>query len=136
MSEVVNAIGTLSLGAYVGWMGRYFIRRFKTFTPTVLGSLLSVMLGAVIIKFMSGNPDLWGYYPIGLMIGFLFYHFTVFHLMKRTTTESKTPKSKTTKNKGETFRMSEAVIMGDDLSNAVAQRLPEKSHYPDPPDVV
>jgi NhaP-type Na+/H+ or K+/H+ antiporter len=129
MSEIVNAIGTVSLGAYVGWLGRYFVRRFKTFTPSVLGALLSVLLGAVIIRFLSGNPNLWGYYPIGLVIGFLFYHFTVLHLMK-----SKRNQRKGAVNIGKTRTISHPVTVGDDLSDALVMLIPKISF--DPPDVV
>lgn len=74
----IPMLGSLSLGIIIGWLIRYFIRRFKKFTPKILGALISVIFGGAIIKFLSFDKSVWWFYPIGLLIGFIIYTITVF----------------------------------------------------------
>jgi NhaP-type Na+/H+ or K+/H+ antiporter len=71
--SLVPAIGTLSLGIVIGWLVRYFIRRFKNFTPQAFGLVVSIMLGGAVVKFLDADPSVTFYYPIGLLIGFVVY---------------------------------------------------------------
>lgn len=71
--NIVAAIGALSLGIVVGWLVRYFIRRFKSFTPQALGFVISIIAGGAIIKFLEADKTVWWFYPIGLLLGFILY---------------------------------------------------------------
>ncbi len=71
--KVIPAIGATCLGIVVGLLIRYFIRRFKRFTPQVFGSLLSIVLGGTTIRLLSGDQQIVWFYPIGLLLGFILY---------------------------------------------------------------
>lgn len=71
--SIVAAIGSLSLGIVVGWLVRYFIRRFKSFTPKALGSVVSLIVGGAITSFLEADKSVWWFYPIGLLVGFAAY---------------------------------------------------------------
>jgi hypothetical protein len=73
MSNTIPIIGSLSLGIVIGWLVRYFIRRFRTFTPTVLGSVISLLFGGVAIKLLGGDKTVFWCYPIGVLVGFISY---------------------------------------------------------------
>jgi hypothetical protein len=71
--HVLPALGACSLGIVIGWLVRYFIRRFTTFNPQVLSTLVSILVGGVVIRFLDGDKTAWWFYPIGLLIGFIVY---------------------------------------------------------------
>ena len=73
----VPAIGATSLGVVIGWLVRYFIRRFDTFGPTILGSVISIALGGAVLKFLEADKSVWWFYPIGLLVGFIIYQIIV-----------------------------------------------------------
>lgn len=67
------AIGATSLGIVAGWLVRYFIRRFDSFTPKTLSAVLSILFGGAIVSFFDADKSLFWFYPIGLLIGFAIY---------------------------------------------------------------
>jgi uncharacterized membrane protein YfcA len=71
---LISATGATSLGIVIGWLVRYFIRRFDKFGPMVLGSLVSIIFGGAAIKFLEADTSVWWFYPIGLLLGFVIYH--------------------------------------------------------------
>lgn len=72
--EIIPPVGVTCLGIVIGWLVRYYILRFNTFNVETLASLISILLGAAIIKlFESDNKRLFWFYPIGLLIGFVLY---------------------------------------------------------------
>jgi len=71
---IVAAVGSACLGGVVGWLVRYFISRFETFTHQGLSAVVGVLLGAGIIKFIGQQPDAMWFYPMGLVVGFVAYH--------------------------------------------------------------
>ena len=73
MSHVVAAIGATCLGIVVGWLVRYFIRRFTSFSAASLTSVVSIVAGGAAIKFLGKDNSVWWYYPIGLFLGFAIY---------------------------------------------------------------
>jgi hypothetical protein len=74
--------GTTCLGIFIGYLAMYFVRRFTTFSPQVFGSLLSVVVGGAVLKFLGADRDAWWFYPIGLLIGLVLY-FGLFYLNAR-----------------------------------------------------
>jgi uncharacterized membrane protein YfcA len=72
--NIIPAIGATCLGIVIGWLVRYFIRRFDKFGPMVLGSLVSIVFGGAAIKFLEADKTVWWFYPIGLLLGFVIYH--------------------------------------------------------------
>ena len=75
--KIIAAIGATCLGIVIGWLVRYFIRRLNKFSPMVLGSLVSIVLGGAVIKFLEADKTVWWFYPIGLFLGFVIYHLVV-----------------------------------------------------------
>ena len=73
----IPAIGATCLGAVVGWLVRYFIRRFDKFGPAALGSVISIVLGGAVIKFLEADRSVWWFYPIGLVVGMGIYQLIV-----------------------------------------------------------
>lgn len=74
--------GAASLGIVVGWLIRYFIRRFKRFTPQALTAVISAAVGGGILKLLTVDEHaIWSYF-IGLLLGFVIYHL-IFVLERR-----------------------------------------------------
>ena len=71
--NVVPALGSLSLGIVIGWLVRYFIRRFKRFTPATLTTVISIMAGGAAVKFLQADKTVLWFYPVGLLLGFCIY---------------------------------------------------------------
>ncbi len=67
-------VGALSLGSVIGYLVRYFIRRFKNFTPSALTTVVTLIAGGAAVKFFSSEQQPWAVwlYPIGILMG-LFY---------------------------------------------------------------
>ena len=71
--QVIPAVGATCLGIVIGWLVRYFIRRFETFNPQILGSVVSILLGGAVVRFLEADKTVWWFYPIGLLLGFIVY---------------------------------------------------------------
>ncbi len=65
----VYQIGALSLGITIGFLVRIFIIRFENPTPKGFATVISVLVGSGIIKFLSTHTDAIWYYSIGLLVG-------------------------------------------------------------------
>lgn len=74
MSITVPELGSASLGIVMGWLVRYFIRRFEKFSPAAFSSVVSILVGGVVVKFLGTEQNILWFYPIGLLIGFVIYH--------------------------------------------------------------
>jgi hypothetical protein len=72
MAHIVS-IGVTCLGVVIGWLVRYFIRRFKTFGPGALSSVVSILLGGTVAKFLTVDKTTIWFYPVGLLVGFVAY---------------------------------------------------------------
>jgi NhaP-type Na+/H+ or K+/H+ antiporter len=81
--NLIEAIGSLCLGIVVGWLVRYFIRRFKTYSPSILGSLLTVFLGGSILKLVSTGQDTFWFYSIGIFCGFVIYSLIAYICLRK-----------------------------------------------------
>ena len=77
MAQIIMPLGVTCLGVFVGWLLRYVIRRFEKFTVRIFGSLLGVILGGAIVKFLSVDSTTIWYYPVGLLLGVLLYQLIV-----------------------------------------------------------
>ena len=73
MGQYVPAIGSTCLGIVIGFLVRYFIRRFNNFGSAALGSVITIILGGAVIKFIEADRSVWWFYPIGLFLGFVAY---------------------------------------------------------------
>jgi hypothetical protein len=82
MLQYVPAIGSTCLGVVVGFLVRFFIRRFDSFGATALGSVITIILGGAVIKFLETDKSVWWFYPIGLLVGFIAYQIIVMVIMK------------------------------------------------------
>jgi NhaP-type Na+/H+ or K+/H+ antiporter len=67
--SVIEAVGTISLGLFIGMVARYCLKRFEDYSPKTFGALVAVVLGGAVLGFL-GLPNLlrW-FYPIGLVGG-------------------------------------------------------------------
>jgi hypothetical protein len=61
--DTIPAIGAICLGIVIGWLVRYFIRRFDKFNPQVLGSVISIVAGGAVVRFLEADPKVWWFYP-------------------------------------------------------------------------
>ena len=71
--NVINAAGAGCLGTVIGWLVRFFVGRFQSFTPKALASVVSVLMGGAVIGFLESDRSVWWFYPIGLLAGFVLY---------------------------------------------------------------
>jgi hypothetical protein len=74
VNNVIPPLGCLSLGIVIGWLVRYFIRRFAKFSPSVMGSTITIVCGGAVARFLDANPMVLWFYPIGMLLGFVIYH--------------------------------------------------------------
>ena len=67
--------GALCLGIVIGWLVRYFLNRLREYTVQSLASIVTILVGGTITKFLDSDPFSLGtrVYPIGLLIGILVY---------------------------------------------------------------
>ncbi|MBS1593712.1 MAG: hypothetical protein JST90_05275 [Bacteroidetes bacterium] len=74
---MIEYLGPANLGAVVGWMLYYFMRKYKIFSPQTLGATITAFFGGEIVSLLhkiSGsntNFDLW--YFVGVGTGFFMY---------------------------------------------------------------
>ena len=70
-------LGAACLGIVIGWLARYFLTRFRSFTPKIMASVVSILVGGAAVEFLSmgtgGGPNTVWFYPIGLLVGFVVY---------------------------------------------------------------
>lgn len=69
----IQLIGGGCLGIVIAWLVRYFIQRFDEFTPRALTSVVSVVAGGAVLLFLQTEQSVLLVYPIGLVLGFMFY---------------------------------------------------------------
>ena len=79
----VPAIGATCLGIVIGFLVRYFIRRFSNFGAGALGSVITIILGGAVIKFLEADKSVWWFYPIGLFLGFAIYQWIATEVVSR-----------------------------------------------------
>lgn len=75
--RAIPFIGAACLGMVVGFLVRYFIRRFDKYGPAALGSVLTIVLGGAAVKYLQEDKSVWWCYPIGLFLGFVIYQLAV-----------------------------------------------------------
>ena len=81
--SMIAAIGSVCLGGVVGWLVRYFISRLEKYTTQGLTAVVGVLFGAGVVKFLDQTPDVVWFYPIGLVAGFIVYHFTAVYFIPK-----------------------------------------------------
>lgn len=66
-------IGVIALGIFVGWICRYVLTRLPKFSVGVIGAIVTAVLGAAVLNLFdpAAMADLFWFYPIGLLIGFV-----------------------------------------------------------------
>jgi len=77
--RAIPFIGAACLGIVVGFLVRYFMRRFDKYGPAALGSVLSIILGGAAVKYLQEDKTVWWFYPIGLLLGFIVYQLVVIY---------------------------------------------------------
>ncbi|MBI2069565.1 MAG: hypothetical protein HYT79_03105 [Elusimicrobia bacterium] len=73
MDEWVPRIGSASLGVVIFWVVCYFVRRFEKFTLKTLTSVIGLLVGGAVVKFVGDDKTLLAWYAIGLGVGFILY---------------------------------------------------------------
>ena len=68
--NIVEATGSLCLGIVVGWLVRFFIRRFKS--PLLLPSII-IFLGGNVVTIVGNELNLLWFYSIGIFLGLVIY---------------------------------------------------------------
>lgn len=76
---MLESLAPLLIGAVVGWMIFYFIRRYRKFTPSMLVATIVAILGGDGISSLAtmgerfGNRDFHLWYFLGVGISFFLY---------------------------------------------------------------
>ena len=125
---IIPAIGSLSLGIVIGWLVRYFIRRYSSFGPKALSSTISILAGGGVLKYFDPNANIIWFYPIGLLIGFIIYTVIAIWELGRLN-----PSPAQEKNKG--FVSSSDDDDDDSDKGGSSGSLPPDHPYLDPPDL-
>jgi hypothetical protein len=83
MVSLVLGGGAFAFGAVVGW-NLYWINRYRTgdIKVTDLVTIIGAIGGAAVLKLFPAGTDLFGWYGLGLAVGF-FGYFAVLLLMVR-----------------------------------------------------
>ena len=102
MVSIVPALGVLSLGIIIGWLIRFFIKRFKSFTPKALTSVVTLIVGGSTVKLLGADKTLFWFYPIGLLAGFTIYTILALWVLGLPSTSSRNENRECNKNKNET----------------------------------
>ncbi len=69
----ITVIGATSIGIVVAYLVGYFVTRLNTFTPQALATIIGIMFGGAVVKIFASKQELFWFYPIGLIIGFIIY---------------------------------------------------------------
>jgi hypothetical protein len=76
---LVPALGSLSLGAVIGWLTRAFLWRFDEFNWQILSGVVGVVSGgalsAVALVVLKADARMFFAYFLGLGVGFLWYRY-------------------------------------------------------------
>jgi hypothetical protein len=72
-----SAIGAICLGAVVGWLIVYSLRRLEQMTVQSLAGIVALAVGGVITRFLEFDKRAFPFYPMGLALGFLLYITTL-----------------------------------------------------------
>lgn len=78
--SIVIAVGATCFGIVIGLLVRYFLRRFETYTPQILGTVISIIAGGSAVSFFDTNKSAIWFYPIGLLIGFISYSIVAYRV--------------------------------------------------------
>jgi len=72
---IIVILGALCLGIVIGWLCRYFLNRLKVYTIQSMASIVTILIGGTVTKFLNSDPWSLGnyFYPVGLLIGVLAY---------------------------------------------------------------
>jgi putative flippase GtrA len=83
---MIENIASACIGFVIGYLLMYFLPRLTTFSPKVLRSLISVILGGTVAGFLgklSNNiPVVLSLYLIGLFVGFVVAFFLYWYRYK------------------------------------------------------
>jgi hypothetical protein len=75
-------IGGLGFGIVIGWLTYKILVRIEKPTWTDLTTVIGAVGGAAILSLFPAQTDLFGWYAVGLFVGF-FGYFVVFIAMAR-----------------------------------------------------
>jgi len=71
--STIVPLGTVCLGAVIGWVMRFYINRTTSFGIAEFSAVIAALVGATIaglFKTPSGVMENYFFYPVGLFIGF------------------------------------------------------------------
>jgi hypothetical protein len=74
--STVSRIGALATGAVVAYITWFFLTRLDEYSPAGLATVLSLLAGGAVVGLLArfvNDREVWGFYPIGLLVGFLLY---------------------------------------------------------------
>ena len=70
----IAGLGAVFFGLMVGWIAYWILRlRAGTFVLSELLTLLAVLAGAAVIALFNKDGTLFGWYSVGLVVGFFAY---------------------------------------------------------------
>ena len=74
--NILDLLGAIALGTFVGFIIRFFIERFENFSAKGASAILGTALGGVAITFLLNfGPHRFPAYTVGLVLGLILYQF-------------------------------------------------------------
>jgi hypothetical protein len=70
----VQDVGALTFGIVIGWFA-YYVNRYRSDTISIsdVGAFIAAIGGAAVLALFPAGSELFGYYGLGLGIGFFVY---------------------------------------------------------------
>jgi hypothetical protein len=82
-ATTVQELGALGFGLVIGWYA-YYVNRYRTDAIQLgdLATFLGALGGAAVLSLFPAKSDLFGWYGIGLAVGFFAYFLLLLILMR------------------------------------------------------
>lgn len=83
-ASTIQIVGALCFGLLIGW-NAYFINRYRKADVQIsdLATIIGVIGGGAVLSLFEAKTDLFGYYGLGLAVGFFGYFATLLFMVSK-----------------------------------------------------